>query len=499
MLKPALQLKLGQQLTMTPQLQQAIKLLQMPVLELQAQVLEALESNVMLETEEDEPIDLLSLEQQAPPETSDDSIHRDNDASDSAGSDEYAADGDGETADEVIVEMEDPWAESSGSVGDGARNDDDDDRPLEFSNELGRDLHQHLLWQLETSKLDPRQVWIGEAIIDALNEDGYLTEDLPEIVRNLSADLPVTLADVEQVLKHIQSFDPAGIGGRNLAECLCLQLEQLESETPGRELAIEIARDHLQYVANRDVAGLRRLLGADEETVQLALALIRACNPRPGAALQDSQPEYIVPDVFVRRTEQGWSVEINPASVPRLRVNQTYAGVVSRSAEYATLRAQLQEARWLIRSLEIRNETLLKVARSIVQRQSAFLEQGDEAMQPMILRDVAEAIAMHESTISRVTTGKYMHTPRGIFEFRYFFSSHVAGNDGEEVSSVVIRARIRKLINEEDPERPLSDAQLAATLSGEGVKVARRTVAKYREALGLAASSERRQQIAARA
>lgn len=502
MLKPALQLKLGQQLTMTPQLQQAIKLLQMPVLELQAQVLEALESNVMLETEEDEPIDLLSLEQQAPVERSEDTVHRDDDGSDSpdnSGSDEYAADTDGDAPDEVIVEMEDPWAESSGSIGDGARNDDDDDRPLEFSNELGRDLHQHLLWQLETSKLDPRQVWIGEAIIDALNEDGYLTEDLSEIVRNLSADLPVSLADVEQVLKHIQTFDPAGIGGRNLAECLCLQLEQLEPATPGRDLAIEIARDHLQYVANRDVVGLRRLLGADEETVQLALTLIRACNPRPGAALQDSQPEYIVPDVFVRRTEQGWSVEINPASVPRLRVNQTYAGVVSRSAEYATLRAQLQEARWLIRSLEIRNETLLKVARAIVQRQSAFLEQGDEAMQPMILRDVAEAIAMHESTISRVTTGKYMHTPRGIFEFRYFFSSHVAGNDGEEVSSVVIRARIRKLINEEDPERPLSDAQLAATLSGEGVKVARRTVAKYREALGLAASSERRQQIAARA
>lgn len=194
----------------------------------------------------------------------------------------------------------------------------------------------------------------------------------------------------------------------------------------------------------------------------------------------------------MKRTGQGWSVEINPASVPRLRVNQGYAGLVARSADYAALRAQLQEARWLIRSLEIRNETLLKVARTIVQRQAAFLERGEEAMQPMILRDVAEAVSMHESTISRVTTGKYMHTPRGIYEFRYFFSSHVSGADGEDISSIAIRARLRKLIAEESPDKPLSDAQLAAVLSGEGVRVARRTVAKYREAMGLASSSERR-------
>jgi RNA polymerase sigma-54 factor len=309
----------------------------------------------------------------------------------------------------------------------------------------------------------------------------------------------VSEQDVEEVLAFVQTLDPTGVGARTASECICLQLAQLDPQTPGRELALAVARDHLQSVADRDTEALRRRFGADEDTMLAALALIRGCNPRPGSAFEGAQPEYVVPDVFVRRTDHGWAVEINPGSVPRLKVNQGYASLVARSADYATLRAQLQEARWLIRSLEIRNETLLKVARTIVQRQAAFLEHGEEAMQPMILRDVAEAVSMHESTISRVTTGKYMHTPRGIFEFRYFFSSHVSGADGEDVSSVAIRARIRKLIADEDPGRPLSDAQLADVLAGEGVKVARRTVAKYREALGLGSSSERRQQAAARA
>jgi RNA polymerase sigma-54 factor len=492
MLKPALQLKLGQQLTMTPQLQQAIKLLQLPLLDLHAQVLEALETNVMLEQEEDDSIDLASLDQAAPT--------GEGDAPDTADSPDSetgeGADGDEPTPDDVIVEMEDPWADSSTPSGDGARNEDDDDRVLEFTDERGRDLHQHLVWQLEISRLDPRQLLIGEAIVDALNDDGYLTEAPEEIARSLSVDLPVSGADVEEMLAFVQTLDPAGVGARSLSECLTLQLAQLEPTTPGRDLALRIARDHLQAVADKDFANMRRALGVDDDALQAALALVRGCHPRPGSAFEGAQPEYIVPDVFVRRRDHGWVVELNAGSVPRLKVNQGYAGLVSRSSDYATLRAQLQEARWLIRSLEIRNETLLKVARSIVQRQSAFLERGEEAMQPMILRDVAEAVGMHESTISRVTTGKYMHTPRGIFEFRFFFSSHVAGADGEDVSSVAIRARIRKLIADETAAKPLSDAQLATILAGEGVKVARRTVAKYREALGLASSSERRQSAA---
>jgi len=475
MLKPSLQLRLGQQLTMTPQLQQAIRLLQLPVLELQAQVQEALESNVMLEAEEEEQIDLASLDQPAP-----------------AGEDAEAGEAGEQQSDEIVVEMEDPWSEASTPSSDG-RAQDDDDRPLEFSDDRDRNLHQHLIWQLEVSRLDPREVWIGEALVDALNDDGYLTDSPADIARSLSADLPVTEADVERVLAFLQTLDPAGVGARTVAECICLQLAQLEPSTPGRDLALRIAGEHLQAVADRDFTGLKQRLGVDDDALQDALALIRSCHPRPGAAFETAAPEYIVPDVFVRRSAQGWIVEINPASVPRLKVNQSYAGLVSRSQDYGVLRAQLQEARWLIRSLEIRGETLLKVARTIVQRQAAFLEKGEEAMQPMILRDVSEAVGMHESTVSRVTTGKYMHTPRGLFEFRFFFSSHVTGADGEGVSSVAIRARIRKLIADERPGKPLSDAQIAGVLSEEGVKVARRTVAKYREALGLAPSSERRQ------
>jgi RNA polymerase sigma-54 factor len=473
MLKPALQLKLNQQLTMTPQLQQAIRLLQLPVLELQAQVQQALESNVMLEVEDDESVELTPLEQAGA-------------AAETEG-DEAAT----QAEDEVVVEMQDPWEDNSAPAGE-RKTQDDDDRPLEFADERGRDLHQHLVWQLEISKLDPRQVWIGEAIVDALNDDGYLTESLEDIARELTTELPVTVDEVDDVLAFIQTLDPAGVGARSVSECIELQLAQLDPQTPGRDLAVAIARDHLQHVADRDYAALQRMLDASHEGLDAALALIQGCHPRPGSAFESGQPEYVVPDVYVRRTEHGWSVEINPASVPRLRVNQTYASVVARSADYASLRGQLQEARWLIRSLEIRNETLLKVARTIVQRQAAFLERGDEAMQPMILRDVAEAVSMHESTISRVTTGKYMLTPRGIFEFRYFFSSHVAGTDGGDVSSVAIRARIRRLIADEEPVKPLSDAQLAEILAREGVKVARRTVAKYRESLGLASSSERR-------
>jgi RNA polymerase sigma-54 factor len=312
MLKPALQLKLGQQLTMTPQLQQAIRLLQLPVLELQTQVQEALENNVMLEAEEDEQIDLTSLDQVEPAgEDSEDAVPE---------------------PEQVTVEMEDPWTEASTPSGEG-RAPDDDDRPMEFADERERDLHQHLIWQLEVSPLDPRQVWIGEAIVDALNDDGYLTEPLSAIAQSLSADLPVTEEDVEQVLAFVQALDPTGVGARTVAECIGLQLAQLEAETPGRDLAITIARDHLQAVADRDFAALRAATSADEDSLEAALALIRSCNPRPGATFESAAPEYIVPDVFVRRTDQGWAVEINPGSVPRLRVNQDYASLVSRSGD----------------------------------------------------------------------------------------------------------------------------------------------------------------------
>jgi RNA polymerase sigma-54 factor len=476
MLKPALQLRLGQQLTMTPQLQQAIRLLQLPVLELQAQIREALETNVMLEAEDE----VGSLE------TGDEMLEPDFQTA-TADSSETV-----EREQEVDLIDDPDWDESQLTGPSETPWSGDDDMSQDFSDSRGETLQEHLLWQLEMSRLNEREMRIGAAIIDAINDDGYIIEPLEEIARNLQPEIVATVEEVEQVLRHVQAMDPAGVGARSVSECIQLQLRQLDPDTPGRETALTIAANYLSEVADQQYALLRRQLRVSDDELEHALALVRACQPRPGSSVHSVPAEYIVPDVFVRRTERGWAVEINPASLPRIRVNQSYAGLIGRSSDHAMLRTQLQEARWLIRSLEIRNETLLKVARCIVQRQSAFLEHGDEYMQPMILKDVAEAVQMHESTISRVTTNKYMHTPRGVFEFRYFFSSHVAASDGTEMSSTAIRAKIRKLVAAEDPEKPLSDSRIAEILSQEGVQVARRTVAKYREALGIPPSSERR-------
>jgi RNA polymerase sigma-54 factor len=479
MLKPALQLRLGQQLTMTPQLQQAIRLLQLPVLELQQQIREALETNVMLESE-DEPAVEATAEPVEPTYEHNPEAELQAPTSSSEEGERIETPDDTDWNDAPITgASETPWS-------------GDDDRSQEFSDAREETLHDHLLWQLEFSKLADIDVRIGRAIIDAVNDDGYLIESLEEIARNLLPETTATVADMERVLRHVQAMDPLGVAARSVSECLQIQIRQLEAATPGRDTALIIAADYLDPLADQQFALLRRQLRVSDEELEYALAIVRSCQPRPGSAIYSVPAEYIVPDVFVRRTEHGWAVEINPASLPRIRVNQSYAGMIGRSADHAMLRSQLQEARWLIRSLEIRNDTLLKVARCIVQRQSAFLEEGDESMQPMILKDVAEAVEMHESTISRVTTNKYMHTPRGVFEFRYFFSSHVAGTDGTELSSTAIRAKIRKLIAQEDGEKPLSDSRIAEILSQEGVQVARRTIAKYREALGIPPSSERK-------
>jgi len=333
---------------------------------------------------------------------------------------------------------------------------------------------------------------IARAIVDAVSDDGYLTESLEEITQTLRPEIESSTEEVVAVLAGVQALDPPGVAARSVGECIELQLRQLDPATPGHATALTIARRHLDLVAGRALALLRRELRASEEEIGAALALVRSCHPRPGATVSASSAEYVVPDVFVRRTEHGWGVEINPATLPRVRLNHSYASLIGRNASHATMRAQLQEARWLLKSLEIRHETLIKVARSIVERQTAFLEHGEEHMRPMILKDIAEAVAMHESTISRVTSGKYMHTPRGVFELRYFFSSQVEGADGSGTSSTAIRAKIRKLVKDEDPEAPLSDGRIAELLSVAGIPVARRTVAKYREAMGIAASNERR-------
>jgi RNA polymerase sigma-54 factor len=461
MLKPSLQLKLGQSLTMTPQLQQAIRLLQLPVLELNAQIQDALEENIMLEME-----DLPDV-----PRTS------------------------GESTVEIeTIKAEDNWqstsadrAQDSGWNGDG--------RPAnDFADESGKTLREHLLWQLEMEHFTPREAIIGEALVDAINDDGYLTVPMDEI--SASVDAEISIDEVEATLIKVQGLDPVGIGARTLSECIILQLGQLDAETPGVSLATQLAREYLDLIATQAHGELRRTLRTSEEDLHTALALVKGCNPKPGQAVSPVSAQYVIPDVFVRKIDKRWQVEISPTGVPRLSVNQTYAKLLRGSGDHPVLRSQLQEARWLIRSLEIRNETLLKVATCIVSRQNEFLELGDEAMKPMVLKDVAEEIGMHESTISRVTTNKYMHTPRGVFEFKYFFSSHLSSVSGEDQSSTSVRAKIRKLIGAENPAKPLSDSKLANLLADEGIKVARRTVAKYREAMNIASSSERRERPA---
>ncbi|HEV3182438.1 MAG TPA: RNA polymerase factor sigma-54 [Steroidobacteraceae bacterium] len=471
MLKPSLQLKLGQQLTMTPQLQQAIRLLQLPALELQAHIRELLETNVMLEPmdegEGSGAFELLvtAAEQPKPPERS---------------------------AESAVEVLDEGWGEHSVGPAETVWSGDEDERQQDYADAAGQSLQDHLLWQLELASLAPRELAIARAIVDAVSDDGYLTESLQEIAQTLRPEIECTAAEVAAVLERVQALDPPGVGARSVGECIELQLRQLDPATPGFATAVQIARHHLGLLAERELSLLRRELRVTEEELAAAVALVRSCHPRPGATVSAGKAEYVVPDVFVRRTEHGWGVEINPATLPRVRLNHSYASLIGRTASHASMRAQLQEARWLLKSLEIRHETLVKVARSIVERQTAFLEHGEEYMRPMILKDIAEAIAMHESTISRVTSGKYMHTPRGVFELRYFFSSQVEGADGSGTSSTAIRAKIRKLVRDEDPQLPLSDGRIAELLSAEGIPVARRTVAKYREAMRIAASNERR-------
>jgi RNA polymerase sigma-54 factor len=473
MLKPSLQLRLGQQLTMTPQLQQAIRLLQLPVIDLQAQIQEALETNVMLEAEEPG----LSLEAGGQKDSPDG-------AEDAGGSEDYLEVETAETAD---------WTEEiAAGPAEAPYGRDDGREGLEYADRSGESLHEHLLWQVQMENFDPRSRVIAEAIIDSINDDGYLAASLEELRATLAPDIEADEDEIEAVLHMVQRLDPAGIAARSVPECVLLQLAQLDPGTAGLASARRIAAEHLDLLADQQLAALRRRLRVDDEELATATALVRACHPRPGAIIHQAAPEYVVPDVFVRKIDRRWLVELNSSSFPRLSVNQTYAGALGRNGENDVLRGQLQEARWLIRSLEIRNETLLKVATCIVERQQAFLDHGDEHMKPMILKDVAEAVEMHESTISRVTMNKYMHTPRGIVEFRHFFSSQVGGEDGDAQSSTAVRAKIRKLIGQEPRGKPLSDSKLAELLSEDGVQVARRTVAKYREAMNIPSSSERK-------
>ncbi len=356
-------------------------------------------------------------------------------------------------------------------------------------------LHDHLLWQLNVTPMTESDRAIAFAVIDAINADGYLTASPEEIRETLGPDSTVEIDEVLAVIKHIQQFDPSGVAARDLGESLRLQLEQYPPDTPWLAEARRLVNDHLALLADRDFQQLMRRMKLTREELQQVVALIQTLDPRPGSRYSSEAVEYVTPDVYVRKKNGAWLVELNPDLLPNLRINRRYAAMIRRadnSPDNASLRAHLQEARWFIKSLQSRGETLLKVATAIVERQRAFLEHGPEAMKPLVLADIAEALRLHESTISRVTTRKYMHTPRGIYELKYFFSSHVSTAGGGEASSTAIRAVIQKLIDAETPSKPLSDSALANILTEQGINVARRTVAKYREAMNIPPSHERK-------
>ncbi len=486
-MKQSLQLRLGQQLTMTPQLQQAIRLLQLSTVELRTEVQQALESNLMLEAVEDSEQEDLESEalQEAPPA---------NGAADSNGAEAGAGD-DPRIPDDLPLDSQ--WEDIyPGGVPHVGGSETDAREVYEARGNAPETLREHLLWQLQLAPFSDTDEAIAMAIIDSVNDEGYLTGSIEDIQQELTGELEVELDEVEAVLHRIQRFDPVGVAARNLAECLLVQLQQLDADTPCLTEATALVRDHLDLLGAHDYAQLKRRLKIGDEPLRGAIELVRSLNPHPGSALPGPTPEYIVPDVIVRKQNGVWRVELNPETAPRLRINPYYASLVRRadnSQDNSYLRSHLQEARWFLKSLQSRHETLLKVAQNIVDRQRQFLEYGEEAMKPMVLRDVAEAVDMHESTVSRITTQKYMYTPRGIFEFKYFFSSHVGTVDGGECSATAIRAMIKKLVAAENPAKPLSDSRIAELLlMKQGINVARRTVAKYREAMSIPPSNQRK-------
>ena len=504
MLKPSVQLRLGQQLTMTPQLQQAIRLLQLSTLELQAQIQETLEQNPLLELAEEGAEGEFGDEYEAGTEslaerqsesTSDNTASAEEPTA-PADDFDFGANGSGEDNIPDDLPVDTSWDEIYDIPTPYTGAPEDDGRDF-YENQSGggETLQEHLTWQLDLTPMSDTDRAIATALIDSINEEGYLGDDIEAIHASLAEDLDIDLDEVVAVLHLIQQFDPRGCGSRDLRECLLLQLVDLPEDTDWLAAARHLVDEHLELLGNRDYKTLMRKLKLDEQELQQVIGLIQTLNPRPGELIDVSTAEYIIPDVFVRKRYGTWQVELNPDIAPRLRINQLYAGLIKRadqSADNTYLKEHLQEARWFIKSLLSRNETLLRVATAIVERQRGFLEYGEEAMKPLVLRDIAEQLEMHESTISRVTTQKYMHTPRGIYEFKYFFSSHVATADGGECSATAIRAMIKKMIEEENQAKPLSDSKIASTLVERGINVARRTVAKYREAMAIPPSNERK-------
>ncbi len=471
---------------MTPQLQQAIRLLQLSSLELQTEIQEVLETNPLLEVEEN-----VDFDNNSP-------ANEDSDEGQEATSQEISQLEHSDIPEELPTDSQ--WEDTFDSQPTTVVSQQFDTAGMDRDNEdeSGGSLQEHLLWQMRLTPFSDLEQAIATIIIDAIADDGYLQSPLDEIQQSLGEDYPAELDEIEAVLHRLQHFDPIGVAARDLRECLLIQLKLFDQNTDDIDLLTELIDQHLDTLARRDYAQIKRAMKVNDDQLTELVKLIQLLNPRPGSQVQIEKTEYIVPDVYVQKVQGQWRLSLNPDNAPRLQVAEHYAQLIKRadnSAENTYLKNNLQEARWFLKSLQSRNETLIKVSEAIIERQKGFLEYGDEAMRPLVLHDIAEEVDMHESTISRVTTRKYLHTPRGIYELKYFFSSHVSTASGGECSATAIRAIIKKLVAAENPRKPLSDSKIADILGEQGVNVARRTIAKYRETLAIMPSNERKRLV----
>ncbi len=475
-MKQSLQLKLHQQLTLTPQLQQSIRLLQLSTLELSQEISQMLQENPLLERLDGEDRFEAPAGETSTGETP-------------AG--ETPSDEGRQERDEVYDEM--AWGDRAVAPSHGGSNDDDDEHDYQQADANQGDLRHHLIDQLSLSPLSMRDRQIIALLVEALDDDGYLTLSLEELAELLPDELEIDPLELTTALKLLQSVDPAGVGARDLGECLLLQLNTLPPDTPNLAAAKTLVKHHLALLGDREYGKLKKILNlTDAEFIHLR-QLITSLNPRPGAAFSQVDTRYVAPDVFVKKIKGFWVVSLNADAVPKLRINEMYAGILRNNREGgSSLTAQLQEARWLIKNVQQRFETILKVSQAIVDRQRMFFEHGEVAMRPLTLKEIAEAVDMHESTISRVTTQKYMMTPRGLYEFKYFFGSALATEEGGAASSTAMRALIKQFIDAENRAKPLSDNAISDLLGKQGFVVARRTVAKYRELMNIPPANQRK-------
>jgi len=500
-MRQGLQLKFSQQLTMTPQLQQAIKLLQLSTLDLQQEIIEQLYNNPLLETDErDHEND--NVEQQNN-NVGDDDVNFDNNdpenftqALDTPEVADSSAESSWDSESSDRLSGENSWNEVTNTSSKSLTNNSDFN--LDAIYQVTESLQDHLYWQLNLITLSDRDKDIAEAFIDSVDNNGFLTSELQEITAHLkdkTTDDPLQQDELIAVLRRLQQFDPPGIFARDLKECLAIQLNQLVGDTPYLQEAKLLVENFLEDIASTELTKLAKKSKLDKLSVQHGLELIRTLNPRPGEMFAADDTEYIVPDVYIEKINGNWQVKLNDSNIPRIKINQAYSDLIKRaddSAENQFLKKNLNEARWFLRSLESRNDTLMQVTMAIVDFQQGFLEHGPVAMKPLVLSEIAEQLDLHESTVSRVTTKKYMATPQGIFELKYFFSSHVGTSDGGECSSTAVCAMLKMLIEAEKPCKPLSDNKLTTLLADQGIQVARRTVAKYRESMNIPSSSQRK-------